>query len=199
MTRYLLVEGTHGETQQDQWNSPSGEFVRTVLPACGAVPVCDEPFCWTTAVDGLFGKDTTWQVSGMQLYYYCVPPLCPASRVPSDELVVIAFSHGAQVALYAFAAGLKGSLITVNPPIRSDMDDVITKGLPNIHYWLNLYGDWKDVWAVLGAVGDGHLGIRRQYKQANRNEMVPGAHGAAIRQLGAHAGQWPAWVREVMA
>lgn len=190
MIKYIEVDGTHRYLQGD-WSVP--ESVLDTLPQCANACVLSR-FEWDTALGG-FGRSHAWEVAGLNLYYYAVPPLAPTFAIPSDELLVITFSHGAQVALHAFADGLKGRLITLNPPIRGDMDAVIAKARPNIRRWVNLYGDWKDLWAVLGAVGDGHFGIRRQFKQADVNIRVPGRHGAALHDQ-AHCGRWRDWVLE---
>lgn len=195
--RYILVDGTHGAYDKDDWSRPDGRMVQEVLPACGLLPVNnDTPFRWSTALEGLWGKDIEWRVAGMALYQYAVPWLCPAHRIPGNDLLVISFSHGAQVALHAFAQGLKGRLLTINPPVRSDMESVIATARPNLLRWVNLYGDWKDVWAVLGAVGDGHFGLRRQFPQADVNLLVRGPHGAALRDSKFTA-TWPGWIAEV--
>lgn len=199
MTRYILVDGTHGEHRENDWSAPGSEF-RKRMAVNGLVAV-QPPFEWTTALDGLWGKNVSWQVGGNNLFYHLVPPLCPERAVPSDELIVIAFSHGVQVALYAFAAGLRGRLISVCPPIRSDMFRVAQVARPNILRWLNLYGNWKDVWAVAGAIRDGHFGIQRSYPAGfcDTQEKVAGGHGAALRDPKILAGpQWAGWVAEVL-
>lgn len=199
MTRYILVAGTHGAERPDDFDSPDHFFADVLKFRANVLPVSIENrFVWSTALDGLAGKNYTWMAAGSNLYSYAVPPLCPEKRIPSNDLLVIAFSHGVQVALYAFALGLKGRFISVNPPIRDDMIDVAKQARPNIVKWLNLYGDWRDVWAVLGAVRDGHLGIRRKYPEGLniQQELVPGAHGAAVRER-KYAANWPRWIQQV--
>lgn len=194
MTKYVLVDGTHGVNRPQDFSSPAHDFARCLA----GIPL-ERAFIfrWSTDLDGVWGKDEQWDVGGYNLYAEAVPPLAPERAIPSDELVIIAFSHGAQVAFNAFAYGMKGHLITVNPPVRSDIFPVIDKARPNIRRWLNLYGNWKDVWAVLGAIGDGHFGLRRQFPQADVNTMVPGPHGDALRNP-AHYPEWAGWVAEVM-
>jgi hypothetical protein len=178
--RYILVAGTHGASRDDDFDALGSEF-RTELNRLGLQPVSSTPFLWSTDIDGLWGKNIQWAIGGANLLSFAVPPLCPERAVPSKELLVIAFSHGAQVALHAFASGLKGRLITVNPPIRDDMEPVISHARTNIVRWVNIYGDWRDVWVVLGALRDGHFGIRRQFEQADANLLVEGGHGSALR------------------
>lgn len=188
MIRYIEVDGTHRYGQGD-WTVP--ESALDTIPDC--INACiTHRFEWDTELGGV-GRSHIWEVAGLNLYYYAVPPLAPTFSIPSAELLVITFSHGAQVAFHAFAAGLKGRLITLNPPVRGDMEDVIAKARPNISTWVNLYGDWKDIWAVLGAVGDRHFGIRRQFPQADHNILVPGKHGEALHDM-EHQDRWREWV-----
>lgn len=181
MKPYIPVSGTHGEQQASDFARPFSTFAEDMQTHLGWAPINQrEPFRWSTALDGLAGQHLTWEFSGLALFYYVVPPLCPEKRTTPDDTLIIAFSHGCQVALYAFAHGMKGRLVTVNPPVRSDMDPVITLARPNIRRWVNVYGDWHDVWAVLGAVRDGHFGIRRQMRQADSNILAKGAHGVTL-------------------
>lgn len=194
MTRYILVDGTAGAHREGDWSAPGSPF-RIALTKASAVEAA--PFCWSTDLDGLWGKNTQWAIAGAMLYRTAVPFLCPERAVPPEELLIISFSHGTQVALLAFAAGMRGHLISVNPPIRSDMESTIQLARPNIRRWYNVYGDWKDIWAVLGEIGDGHFGLRRQYPQADRNLKVPGKHGTLLRDP-RYIGAWPGLVKEVM-
>lgn len=192
---YIAVAGTWGTKRKSDWSLPNSAFAMN-LESLGYVPASElDPFEWSTEVDGLDGKNLVWQFSGLSLFYYVVPPLYPEARIPPDQTLIIAFSHGTQVALHAFAHGLKGRLITVNPPIRTDMEATVRKARPNILRWVNLYGDWKDVWAVLGAIRDGHFGIRRTFPQADENILVPGEHGAALTPR--YNGSWAGWLERV--
>lgn len=197
----VLVSGTNGVYDREEWTQRAHPF-RRVISQCGCVMVNeDRPYGWTTTVDGVFGANTVWPVEGANLYNYLVPVRCPDRQVPSRELLVIAFSYGVNVALHAFAAGLKGHLISVNPPIREDMMATAYAARLNIRRWLNLYGNWKDVWAFLGGIRDGHVGLRYQwpdYIGVDRQELVDGPHGDAVRNA-VHYRKWPGWITEVMA
>lgn len=194
---YIAVAGTwEAKRPETNFALPNSAFAMN-LETLGFVPASElQPFEWSTEVDGLDGKNSVWEFAGLSLFYYAVPPLFPGARLKPEDTLVIAFSHGAQVAFHAFAHGLRGRLITVNPPVRSDMEPIIKKGRPNMIRWVNLYGDWKDVWAVLGAMRDGHFGIRRQFELADKNILVKGAHGAALHRE--HNGDWSGWLEEVM-
>lgn len=183
--RYVLVDGTAGALREDDFTAPTHPF-RATLTTLGGVQAF--PFRWSTDLDGLWGKNVQWEIGGMSLRQI-------AECKPVD--VVITFSHGAQVALYAASEGMRCRLITVNPPVRTDMQAVVAKARPNITRWLNLYGDWKDVWAVLGELGDGHFGWCRQFKEADVNVLVKGPHGAALRDR-KFTDSWKGWIAEVL-
>lgn len=194
MLRYVLVAGTHGATRQNDFDAPGSKF-RAVLDNYAQPVSVDRPFMWSTAYDGLDSKNIEWIAGGAALYTYCVPPLCPEHRVKPDELLVIAFSHGVQVALHAFAMGLRGRLISVNPPIRKDIYPVARIARPNLIRWTNIYGNWRDRWAVLGALFDGQVSFRKDYPSGfcDEQHLVPAGHGAALRDE-KYFHLWKGWV-----
>lgn len=178
---YVPVDGTHGTRRSDDWIAPDSEWTR-MMADTGWYPLNQEyPYGWDTNLDGVFGKNHTWIAAGRSLFYYIVPPLCPEARIRPADTYIISFSHGTQVALYAFRSGLKGTLISVNPPIRNEMLDVARIARPNILRWINIYGDNRDIWALLGGLRDGHFGVRREFPMADENILVKGGHGAALR------------------
>lgn len=189
--RTVLVSGTHGwrGTNDRSWYSQGSPFV-TFLQQQGVDVVFTpegQPFIWSTDLGGVgFGKDdhAVWSSAGMNLFWYCVPPLCPEKRIPPNELAVITHSHGLQVALYAAAAGLKiRVLIDVSGPVRKDMRSVAKKARPNIYFWDHVHSDASDRWQWIGSMFDGHLGIVRQHPLADVNTMIPHAgHTGTLEQ-----------------
>jgi hypothetical protein len=179
--RTVLVSGTHGwrgdASDRRAWFAPDSPFVE-LLNRQGAQPVFTperQPFVWSTDLGGVGvgrGRVAVWSAAGMNLYWYCVPPLCPESRIPGDELAVVTHSHGMQVALFAAAAGLQiHTLITVSGPVRRDMHAVAAQARPNIRFWLHIYsaGDW---WQRLGALFDGQIGWAGAHPLADRNDVA---------------------------
>lgn len=189
MPRVIAVAGTHGIQDPDDWSSPKSEFFQSLAPL-GWFPVSvEKPYKWDTALDGVAGKNYTWEIAGLNLYYYVAPPLFPEIRIPARDTYLFAFSHGVNVAIEALALGLKArGMISVCPPVRGDMRQKTLLARKNVERWINLHGDWRDLWAVAGAVRDGHLGIRRKIEVAE-NILVPGGHGAALRDKR----YWPMW------
>jgi pimeloyl-ACP methyl ester carboxylesterase len=194
-----LVAGTWAwePTKPDNvhWWQPSSAFCGVLTRAQLELVSSKRPFIWTTNANGIFeNKHLDWRAGGVNLYAYLVPDLCPDKRIPPAETMVIAHSHGGQVALYAAAEGLKiDTLITVATPVRSDMSAIIEAARPNIRHWRHIHGSWKDYVQIAGSLGDGTFSFRRAFKQANENIEVRGAaHSDFINQ----AQYFPRWERE---
>ncbi len=183
----VLIAGTHGYKATDaanakEWWWPTGAFAREVLAPAGieVVAPAGRAFLWPTGIDGLNENNLQWRAAGINLFAYCVPPLAPSQRIPSSELVVFAHSHAGQVAAYAFAEGLKGTLVTIGTPVRRDMEPVWKLARWNIRRHLHLYST-RDWWQVFGAVWDGAIGVRRTFPTPTRNERMPKGHGNILR------------------
>lgn len=182
--RLTCVAGTWAWTPAKpliHWWQPGSAFCGQALPA-GACLAATTPFVWSTNRDGLLETaHRDWYAGGVNLLTYLVPPLCPESRVLPADCVVVAHSHGGQVALYAAAEGLKiDTLVTVATPVRGDMKDVIAEARPNIRFWRHLHGTWRDYVQVLGSIGDGIFGIHRAFPQADENITVRGVTHSAF-------------------
>ena len=182
--RVVLVAGTHSWRNDNRidWYCPGSPFAR-LLESYGLAPlfpksndVC-EPWAWSSDVGGIgFGDEdlATWAAAGKNLFWFCVPPRCPDQRVPGDELIVIAHSHGGQVAIMAAAFGLKiAHLITVAAPIRKDVQPYAQRALDNIGEWTHIHSDSSDKWQWFGSLFDGRWGIYRAQPLADRNVAIP--------------------------
>lgn len=190
MPRYIAVAGTHGVDQADDWALPTSTFARHLRTIDWHPMFPENPYEWDTAYDGLWGKNTTWRVSGQNLYYRVVPPLAPEKRIPPEETYILAFSNGCWVAVEALAFGLKArGLITVCPPHRADMRGKTLLARRNVDRWINLHGDWRDIWATLGSIGDGQVAFWKRRIEVAENILVPGGHGKALRD----ENEWPKW------
>jgi len=188
MKRVVMVAGTNSwdpNSETREWNQPGSEFSK-YLQSQGVSLVFPDgrSFTWDTNLGGVgFGNDDLkgWNAAGINLYDYCVPPLAPDRRIRGENLVVLAHSHGMQVALFAFAAGLKGSLVSVGGPVRKDMEATVELARPNIQHWLHIHSDRKDWWQLLGALFDGRLGVYRKHPAADANDFMPDGHSAILR------------------
>lgn len=181
--KVILVAGTHGwrRAGQPAWYAPGSPFV-AFLQAQGVDLVFTpegSPFVWSTDLGGVGlgdGDHAVWASAGQNLFWYCVPPLCPEKRIPGEDLAIVTHSHGLQVALYAASLGLKiKALLDVCGPVRKDMRAVAERARPNISFWDHLYSDHTDRWQWIGELFDGQIGVVRKHPLADLNSEVPGA------------------------
>lgn len=191
MIRYITVAGTHGadRTDWDQLDSPFSNL----LQFHGCEQLITDPlrkFMWSTEVDGLLGRNNTWDASGQALADYIVPPLLGSTLLAAKDTYVISHSHGGNVVAYACGKyGLKiEGLITIGMPIREDLHDLYQMATPNIKRHLHIHAGWKDYWQVLGALRDGRWGIHREHPFAT-NVKTSGGHGTVLRDV-KHFHKW---------
>lgn len=161
---------THWWHPFSQW----WEYMRTL----GFVPFRPKEFAWTGSLDGLSfqaawnwirgqqseTKHIQWRSGGTELDDYIGVGLYNQDRF-SDRFVVIAHSHGGQVALYCAALyRYLPILITVSTPNRFDMHAIATQARPRIGFWLHLYDPDGDRVGQEGALGDGEVSFDRTWK-----------------------------------
>ncbi len=193
----VIVPGTNawsGTKDADQWwytgwpdPAKCSPLVRALFEArLRVLGTAEPPFVWSTDLGGIgFGDSGLrgWHAAGINLYYYCVPPLGAGRRVPPEDLIVLAHSHGMQAALYAAAEGLKiRRLVTVGGPVRKDMMAVAERARPNIAYWTHIHGNHKDRWQWFGTLFDGAFGIIRRHPLANRNIGLDVSHSEILHK-----------------
>lgn len=193
MKRVILVAGTWGWNPGSptvDWWMPGSPFV-AFLKAQGVQPIFGEyvandavseprPFTWSTDLEGI-DNTQDWHAAGINLYDYCVPPVCPSQRIPVVDTNLIVHSHGLQVALFAAHAGLKiNTLISVGSPIRHDVAKRTPRARMNIARWVHVHSDASDTIQLLGSLFDGHLGVVREAALADRNEMIGGVGHAGL-------------------
>lgn len=196
--KVILVAGTHSWDPDHigmapDWFEDGSPFVKMLVSnGVDVVFSNGRPFTWSTELGGTFlSKNDTglWHAAGLNLYSYVVPPLAPDRCIPPEELVVLTHSHGMQVALFAFAAGLRGDLVSVSGPVRGDMKKVTEKARGNIGNWLHLHTSGWDFWQVAGAMFDGHIGVVRKQPLADKNDTMEGGHTTILRDPTCF-GQW---------
>lgn len=165
----ILIPGTWGDS--DAWWRQGSPFWTAALEAGVTLQNGDDPYNWTTEVDGLLGRNRDWETAGDALRWYV------AAR--GEETVnVIAHSHGGQVALYAAAGGLSiNTLVTVATPVRADMEPVIAKARVNLPRWIHLRSDNSDWFQWFGEILDGRLawpGSVRDFPLADKTVIEGG-------------------------
>lgn len=196
MIPILAIPGTWGwrGSSAGQWYDPASPwsaFLRSRgLDHLHVLRGDHRPFVWTTDVNGqqfwrrwfgLAPKVNDWQVAGINLYAYCVPPLAADRCVPPEELHIVCHSHGLQGVLFACAEGLRvNTLISVGSPVREDLFPVADRARPHIGFWWHFYSDGSDRWQWLGEIGDGHFGRVRRHPFADMNVGLPNAGHTGI-------------------
>lgn len=169
----ITVEGTWGSKrgELDWWRfgSPFWHYLITSGFARTAVPVTKK-FHWDDSVEGIFGKNKRWKLGGERLGYYA-----KAYRNPNRKLLVIAHSHGGQVAAYAASKGMRiDCLVTVATPVRKDMKQTYEYARGNIGCWIHLYSDRSDWMQWFGSWFDGSWRLRRKMSYADQQIQIPG-------------------------
>lgn len=157
----------------------------TYMATLGFAPFRTDDFEWTGSLDGisldrmwrwLAGQQATirhrqWYAGGQALRDYVLDGIDAGQ--PKDRFVVVAHSHGGQVALYAACAKtVIPILITVSTPHRVDMAAVIERARPHIGFWVHLYDPACDLIGQAGAFGDGPVSFLRTQPRADLNLAV---------------------------
>lgn len=176
-TPTVAIEGTWARGEEVGWADPRSEWAKAALAAGVNLIDPDEPFEWSTALEGLRrGQHPIWETSGMALKWYC------HKYAPGEPVNLIAHSHGGQVAAYALAQGLKGNLITVATPVRGDMRKVWAKAAVNMGRWRHVYTDepWWKGWQNFGEIFDGRFGWTRKMPAPAENVKIPGEDHSSL-------------------
>jgi len=211
--RYVAIAGTHGtdgsagaDDARQWWHRDSAW--RRYMATQGWEPARpDDPFTWSGDVDGdlpwpwsLGRRHSDWDAGAASLVWY----LRLIGRV--DDVVLVAHSHGGQVALGALAhpgCPRVHALCTVCTPVRQDMDRAALLARTAVDYWLHISnpGAWDNKWQAAGSLFDGGWGWQWAQPRASRTDLV---RGMGIGHTGVledpkHFGLWASrgWLAEL--
>lgn len=194
MVRYVAVPGTwawRDRDRADAWFNASSPFA-AVLETINLAPLRPDAFLWTTRLNGTDGwrrwlrrwiprdwensDHLDWQQGAHALRWYC-------EVEGGNPDVLIAHSHGGQVAAYAIAAGWirPRLLVTVSTPPRADMTpfyELVARATT----WRHVYATDGDLIQWGGNAGDGRFDMvrRGEMPEASLNVGVPGAGHATV-------------------
>lgn len=166
----ILVQGTAGWNQR--WWKPGSVFVRHLVEHGFQVLTGPngKPFRWTTALNGwrawrrvigLKDEKRDWLCGGEAFSNFLWFVLTKFGR---EHLNVVTHSHGIWVAMLGVGPETPiRCLMTIAPPGRADMLAEIVAARPHIGYWVLVIDRDTDVWASLGGIGDGKVGIDRRF------------------------------------
>jgi pimeloyl-ACP methyl ester carboxylesterase len=138
----LIIHGTWA-SKENWWKHPSPFTLFLDSVTKGAVYKGPTPFAWSGE-----NNDAARRVASVELVNWI-----SANR--SDELIVVAHSHGGNVAMLAARQKKIDTLILLGTPIRSDY----APDVRNVSLLYNVYSLWDDVQKPLGTYpfirGDG--------------------------------------------
>ena len=167
----VLVAGTWSDsTPGDRklvWWEPGSPFAAEAARNGVELLAPDDPFRWTTELEGIVGKNDAWQAAGNALARYC------REKARGEMVNGIFHSHAGQVLAYAALSRRFHHVITVATPVRADMVDIYRRAARSISAWTHIYTGRGDRWQWLGALFDGYLGIRREMPAPARNVFGP--------------------------
>lgn len=169
MTFYIPIQGTSAWDENPdvfQWWEMGSRYYG-FLRDRGYEHASRTPFEWSTELAGILDRaKTVWKAGGKSLGYYFGEHLAP---MPYEHRNVVAHSHGGQLVFYAAASGVRiRNLITVGTPVRADMEATVRAARVNIKNWVHLMDTRYDIVSVLGAIGDGKLRIKHDFKEADK-------------------------------
>jgi hypothetical protein len=195
MATVLLLAGTH-DTQPGTWWQRGSLFTRCLEAHGHTLAAPGDGSSWTAELDGVLGQHGVWAREGDRLRAYL------AQHPVAGVDVVIAFSHGGQVATYAAADGATiPHLITLGTPVRGDLEAVYAQARPRIGRWTHVYavggGDW---WQLLGSLFDGVLRVWRAMPDADCNVVARGlTHRDLVDPAQWSARSWWRWLGDAAA
>lgn len=166
VVQIILVPGTWANERgapKDEWWKPGSPFWSECVNQ-GKTPTS---FPWDTDLEGVIGLNDHWIRAGSRL-----------CKIAANGCVIVAHSHGGQVAVYAAAMGLKiKTLITLATPVRPDVP--YDKARVNIDRWVHCYGDYEDYVQILGELMLFRFWkLRRSMPLANYNLQFSGDHSS---------------------
>lgn len=191
---YVPVAGTWAARNNDRWHA-AGSPLAGVLATLGWHRDADNFPFWDTSLAGVSlcgNSHTAWQFGGGLLAEFLRTDPC------GKTAVVIAHSHGGQVAAYAACRQRIRCLITIDTPVRHDMARVWDEAAIDLH--VHLYG--TGFGSTMRVLGTGIASVlhgrpfRRTIPTADIARRIPGGHSGILRDP-AHFSAWSAIVGEV--
>lgn len=173
----VLVAGTWGERQEEDWWRPGSPFIREAQR--NGVELLDpfDPFRWPTELEGVWGSNLRWELAGKFLLWYC------HAKAPWERVNLFGHSHAAQVIANALAMGLLADTVVMAAgPVRKDTLPIYEAGAKNLRRWVHIHTGKGDVWQYLGALGSGWWpwSVPRRMPAPAENIYEPGQDHASL-------------------
>lgn len=192
--RIILVPGTWsaytGDDAEEWWQRDS-PFVRQVLGPLGFEPLVHP---WTTRVNG--GPRWPWQWFQQRQYpdwESAGDALASLLRLlHPDARIVLAHSHGGQIAARALSQVQARLLVTVSTPVRADLKDWYQATARNVGAWYHVHSD-ADRMFRRGTYFDGKWDLfvrNKEQPYATENIYAPKAGHSSVLRDPAAFGFW---------
>ena len=145
MSLVVPVGGTWSAREgHSKWWVPDSPWCQALTRAGHQLLDREDPFFWSTNLDGLTGHNADWEAAGAALRWYCQGKTV---EVP----VLVGHSHGGSVIAYACARGLRARVVTVGTPVRAELQPIWRQAMVNIpearhtHIWSDesTGGEWQ--------------------------------------------------------
>lgn len=170
MIAVTAIAGTWAWKSQ-WWQDGSTFWAYMRLHGIGPARIGGLPFRWSTDLGNSWkfweSRRSDWEAGGDALAYYL-------DALPERERVVVAHSHGGQLAFCCARLGVQiDRLVTVATPVRNDMKQIVDDARPYIRSWWHVCDEKSDKTAWWGAFGDRKIGNSRVFTQANEVVKLP--------------------------
>lgn len=181
---YLPIGGTWGRKNQNDWYK-AGSWFENMMNSHGHQRVGRKLRFWSHGLSGTFGCGNdrlVWEFGGEVLNSWSI------EHGPSpSQLIIIAHSHGGQVAAFALAGGVEcHTLITIDTPIRDDMTEVWEAGVENRVEHNHLFGTgWASRMRIFGQRRFG-----RRMPTSTKNTGISGGHNGMVTESSKYLAQW---------
>src|SRR3990167_6418911 len=171
MISTILVSGTWG-LNGGRWWAPESPFWREAKKQ--GVQLHPAPFVWSTAIDGILGKNSEWTDAAGALLAFC-------AYHKLDLVNIISHSHGFSPCVYAATMGLKiKTLVAVAPPVRREVVELLPLGRKSVGRLVEIRGGRRDLMQLLGALFDGRLGFYRDLPGSEKIIEPEGTHSGLL-------------------
>lgn len=174
---YIPIAGTGAWSRDGEWER-AGSFFDRHLQRQGWTRRANEFGFWSTALTGTFftaSGHATWQFGAYVLRNFLL-------TLPVEDRILLAHSHGGQVAAYALALEPLlpiRALVTIDVPCRRDMHEVWETGSFAVPLHIHLYGTGLGS-AVRWLGQRGHFA--RRISTATENLPIKGGHSGILRK-----------------
>jgi len=192
----ITIPGTHELFHEDGWWQPDSHWWREAKREGFRHPAPEDPFFWSTDLEGTMGENYEWMAAGAALHWWVLYYLGHGDGDYRD-FGIVAWSHGGQVAAhflnrYRWEIGVlaRAKMVTLGTPVRPEMTDLYHEASLNAE-WVHVYSD-QDAWQVFGELSEMEWSFDREMAYAGKNVNIGSLPHEALTKpwLWTNAGLW---------